>query len=410
MNISQKDKQILQDMAKRQAELAYSPEMDRLRAEWEAHGRFASNSRPMITMELWTFAEDIIPPLMKCEGEQARAIEWGLHGNVVNHTLFGDDTIVKGYIPISYASYFKPFDLEVNIEHTSGLGHHFVPVLSDLEEDFDKLKKSTFGVDKSNVLKYIDEHQDIFGEALPIKLRGSSPGFCLTQNIVHIMSMEDMFVNMCTYPELYHKMMEQLTNDYIEYIELMEGEGVFLATFDESHLGQGSYCFNDLLPKQGEGLKTKDIWCYMDSQESSGVSPQMYMEFVAPYYRRISDKFGRLSYGCCEAVDPIWDGFLSKLQNLGKVSISPWCNEEIMGEKLRGKDIVYLRKPSPNLLGVGDILDEQAVTEHISKTVTAAKGCTLEIAQRDVYSVSKSPEKVRRYVELLRKCCENHKK
>lgn len=410
MNISQRDKQILQDMAKRQAELAHTPEMDKLRAEWEAHGRFDSNSRPMLTMELWTFAEDIIPPLLKCEGEEARKIEWGMHGNVVNHTLFKDDTIVNGYIPISYGSHFKPFDLDIQVEHTCGLGHHFVPLLSDLEDDFHKLKKSTFGVDKTNVKRYIDEHYDIFGDILPIKLRGGSPGFCLTQNIVHIMSMEDMFVNMCTYPELYHQMMEMLTNDYIEYIELMEREGIFLATYDENRLAQGSYCFNDVLPKGGEGLKTKDIWCYMDSQESAGVSPQMYLEFVAPYYQRISDCFGRLSYGCCEAVDPIWDGFLSKLSNLGKVSISPWCNEEAMGEHLKGKHITYLRKPTPNLLGVGDILDEEAVKEHFDKTVSASQGCTLEIAQRDVYSVSKSPEKVRRYVELIRRACENHKK
>ena len=81
-----------------------------------------------------------------------------------------------------------------------------------------------------------------------------------------------------------------------------------------------------------------------------------------------------------------------------------------MGERLRGKRVVYLRKPTPNLLGVGDVLDEDEVRRHFSATVEAARGCTLEIAQRDVYRVSKSPEKVRRYVEIIRECLDKHQK
>lgn len=73
-----------------------------------------------------------------------------------------------------------------------------------------------------------------------------------------------------------------------------------------------------------------------------------------------------------------------------------------MGQQLRGKNIVYLRKPSPNYLGVGDVMDEDALREHIRKTLKAAEGCTLEFAQRDVYTVSHSVDKVRRYVQIIR--------
>ena len=69
-----------------------------------------------------------------------------------------------------------------------------------------------------------------------------------------------------------------------------------------------------------------------------------------------------------------------------------------------------MRKPSPNFLGVGSELDEQAVTESIGKTVKAARGCHLEIIQRDVYRINNTLDKVRRYVELIRNCCEQHEK
>lgn len=93
--------------------------------------------------------------------------------------------------------------------------------------------------------------------------------------------------------------------------------------------------------------------------------------------------------------------------NLRRVSISPWCNEEKMGEILRRSKIVYHRKPSPNFLGVGSALDEEALRSHIRRTVNAAKGCNLEFTQRDVYTVGKDIGKVKRYVEIVREECHN---
>lgn len=407
--ISNSDREILRELAKKQLDMAHSKKMESLRRDWQKHGNRAADSRPMVTMELWTFAEDIIPPLMRCEGEEARLIEWNLHSNMVNHSLFDDDTLVRDYISVSYGGWFKPFDIEPEMVHTDGLGYHFVSQITDLEEDFHKLKPSAFGLDRDAIKPYVEQMGDLFYDILPVKLVGSAAYICVTYDIVRLMSLEDMFIAMSTEPELFKQMIGMLTDDYIRYIELLEREGAFLPTVDEVPLAQGSYCFDNRLPREGEALSAKQIWCHMNSQESTGISPEMFGELIAPYYKRISDRFGLLSYGCCEAVDPMWDS-LSTFENMGKVSISPWCNEEYMGEQLCGTDIVYLRKPTPNLIGVGDYLDEAAVSEHMARTVRAAKGSTLEISQRDVYYVSRSPEKVRRYVELIRRECANHQK
>ena len=75
-----------------------------------------------------------------------------------------------------------------------------------------------------------------------------------------------------------------------------------------------------------------------------------------------------------------------------------------MGEHLRGRRIVYHRKPSPNFLGLGAVLDEDGVRTHINATLAAAQGCTLEFTQRDVYTINHDEAKARRYVELVREC------
>ena len=411
--IGEKDLRILRDLAKKQAEMARSPRMDELRRDWRLHGEFNKSSRPMVLVETGTFADDVLPQLLECEGGDARKLERRLRENMINHERFGDDTVVCDYLPETPRWYFIPFGIDiksVNATDSAGrrsLGHRFITPVGDLAEDFHKLGKSRFGIDRERS-RYSDFVNEAVGDILPSRPIGGGLYAGLTMGIVHIMKMEDMFTAMYDYPGLFHKMMEMLTSDYLEFFDLLEAEKAILPTFDECRVAQGAYCYTDELPRTGEGLKTSQVWGYMDSQESSGISPEMFAEFIAPYYRRISGRYGLFSYGCCEAVHPVWDCFLADLPNLRKVSVSMWCDEEFIGERLRGRKTAYLRKPSPNLLSMGTELDEDEVARQTDKTVAAARGCSLEIITRDVYRINNTWEKVRRYVELTRKCCEKH--
>jgi len=222
------------------------------------------------------------------------------------------------------------------------------------------------------------------------------------------MDMEDMYISMYEEPELFHKMCSMLADDYIELIEQSEADGVFMATNGDTILYQGSMCFTNELPQEGTGLRLSQIWGYMDAQEAQGISPAMFHEFVYPYYKRISERFGLLSYGCCEGVDRFWND-ISTFKNLRKLSISPWCDEVFIGEVLQGQSIVYHRKPSPNFLGINHNLDEDAIRKSISKTIECATGLKLEFSQRDVYTVHKDIRKVARYVEIVRDECTKKK-
>lgn len=407
--VSAQDRQILRELAKKQVFYANQECNLKRREEWYRHNEL-QGERPLIHLEMGTFEQEILPERMQCSGEFARQIERTLYGNFLNQELFDDDRVTPDYYGMGYDSYFTLFGLPVKVEGArdaagnASVGHHFIPQIQDLEEDWEKLGETQFGVNPRASLERKAALEEIFGDILPVRLEGSCLYSVPTQMVVHLMSMETMMFSMYDYPELFKEMMGRIADDTLAYYRLLEKEGLILPTTGGGFLGQGSWCYNHTLPQgKAPGSYTAgDVWGFMDSQETVGISPEMFEEFIFPCYKKISESFGLLSYGCCEPVDPVWDNCISKLANLRKVSISPWCNEEYMGERLRGSKIIFHRKPSPNYLGTGTTLDEEAFRSHIRKSLQAAKGCCMEITQRDVYTINKDVKKAKRYVDIIK--------
>jgi len=407
--IPNKDKKRLRELAKQLLDVANSESMAETVRLWKTHNA-CRGERPMIRIELDTFADEIIPPLQECEGAEARELEWKLLSLYINPMLFGDDSIVRNFFPVQTSVFFKAFDLDIRVEYANhGIGHHFVSIVSDLETEFEKIRPSVFGIDKRATKAKVDFTNDIIGDILPVKMTGTTLCATLTQDIVHIMNMENMCLALAAEPELFEKMIGNLADDYIAFFNYLSREGILLPTVENELLGQGSYSYTDDLPDSvppDSVLKPTDVWGYSDSQETVGVSEAMYRELVFPAYKKVAQSFGLLSYGCCEPVHRIWDSCLSTLSNLRKISISPWCDEAFMGERLRGTKIIYHRKPAATYLGVGINLDEDAVRTYIRKTMEYAKGCTIEFTQRDVYTVNRDVSKVKRYVDIIRSVTE----
>jgi hypothetical protein len=139
-----------------------------------------------------------------------------------------------------------------------------------------------------------------------------------------------------------------------------------------------------------------------------GISPASFKEFVYPYLAEIASQFGLVYYGCCEPVHPIWDNCLENLPHIRKVSISPWCDEEFMGERMAGGKVIYSRKPKPAFIGVEKNFDADAFTAYIQKTADALKGkVKAEFIFRDIYMLNGNKEKLRQAVDITRNIAEN---
>lgn len=419
IGISSRDKMILRELAKKQ--LAYARMEINLKRKnaWYQHNALKGEV-PMVHLDAWTLLHELIEPKLQCQGAFAREVENQLYVNFMNQELFDDDRVTPDVFGWNYDTGFKAFDIDVECKFVdgqengmaSGTGMHFVPKLFDLEEDFHKIRPSSFYVDMETSEKKLAAIEDAIGDILPVYMKMDCLYCVPTQMLVHIMSMEDMMYNMMDYPELFLKMMNQMADDFLNYLHMLEDKHLILPTAEFEGVGQATFAFTNELPDtkevDGRPLKISDVWGFLDSQETVCISPQMFEELVFPCYEKIGSQFGLLSYGCCEPVNRVWDNCISKFKNLRKVSISPWADEEFMGERLRGSGIIYHRKPEANFLGVGTQLDEEALRAHIRKTLHAARGCKLEITQRDVYTINNNPEKGRRYIQILREEIDNN--
>lgn len=405
--IAKNDKAILRELAKKQQELANLPQMEAREARWYNHNELIGND-VMIHFETWTFLQDLMPAY-KTTSDFAREIERNLYINILNELHIQDDKVVPKTYDVSWHTHMLPFDLDVSRQKTDGVGFQFIHPIHDLQEDFHLLRPSRIQSDKAKTLAKKDMLEDIFGDILPVRIMNGSLGACLSFNIVSIMGMENMFVNFMDYPDLFKQMMQMLTSDYIRYFRYLEEEQLLLPNNGNDGLGQGSFGFSRELPTLApDKIKTRHMWGYADSQETKGISPETYEEFFFPYYAQIANEYGLTSYACCEPVDEIWETCVSKLSNLRKVSISPWCDEEYMGTALKGTKTIYHRKPDPSYVGVGADLDEAGFKDHMLKTIKAAQGCKLEISFRDVYTTTGDKTKPRSAVDITRALVEKH--
>ena len=283
-----------------------------------------------------------------------------MYCSFLNQELFDDDRVTPDYFALNYDTYFHLFGLNAQVSTTKdaqgndSIGYHYEPIVEDLEDDYGKLGPSVFGVDLDTTEKKRQAIENAIGDILPVRMQMNCLTSVPTQEVVHFMGMENMMYAMYDYPDLYKKMMDRIADDTLAYYHMLEEKRLILPTTAFEGVSQGSWAFNRELPGWDEWEKrpftTKDVWGFMDSQESVGISPAMYEEFIFPCYEKISRNFGLFSYGCCEPVDPIWDNCISKLPNLRKVSISPGATRSSWVSGFRAGMLFSTESPVPIFL------------------------------------------------------------
>ncbi|HCE43167.1 MAG TPA: hypothetical protein DET40_06445 [Lentisphaeria bacterium] len=407
--ISAHDCGILRQLAQIQLDYANSPQNKIILKKWQAQAEGRRESPP-VRLLFSNFTHEVVTPRLKCEGEQARRIEAALLGRLVGRELFDDDTPVPPTFDITWRTYVRPFGIEAAITRATGpnaQGFHIDPVISDLASEIDKLRGGSFGVDREGTICHRELLEDVLGDILPVRMvMGSLPGG-ITNPLVHLMGMEAYYMAMFDCPDAVHEAMEMATRIYEQYYDFLEKEQLLLPTSGLSPLAQESFAFNDELPCN-KVTKTTECWGFLESQETTAVSADTFGEFVFPYQQRLVDRFGLLSYGCCERVDAIWPNYLSKWPKLRKLSVSPFNNEPRIGEFLRGSRIVYYCKPRAEFVTHDGPLNGEAITAYFKGVCEAASGCIFEIAQREVGTIFGDFERGRHYVRLAREAVDSY--
>ncbi|MDR0669968.1 MAG: hypothetical protein LBF95_07785 [Treponema sp.] len=404
------EKEYLRDLAKKLLDYSRLPVMAERKRLWYLHNRLAGE-RPMVVMEEDTFIADILPPA-RCEHPLAARVERQLLQPIAAYETFDDDKVLPDFFPVYY-----PIGTEFlgqkqkHVRASEGSGFHIEPVFETLEEGLPLLRPSVYRWDRAAFETYEKTAGDLLGDLLPVVRKNSFNYWFLTptQLVVNLMGMENMYCAMMSEAEDFHRLMRMVTDDLKRCLRWQEEQGLLVLNNGNDYMGSGSFCFSDELPGAGfsGAVRSRHLWGHINSQESIGISPEQFAEFVYPYYEELAGEYGLVYYGCCEPVHAYWDTSLCRLPNLRKISISPWCDEEAMAERLSGGKIIYSRKPSPNFIGIKAEFDEEAFTAYIQKTAAAVKGrCKAEFIFRDIYTLRGNLAKTRGAVEITRRIAE----
>ena len=415
-SIPAEERAYLRGLAKRQAEIAALPVMREREKLWSDTNDCVQGARSPFVFESNTLDREFLPEsLLRCESGTGRWLEKMFLRNIRHHEIFGDDHVCQNTIDIGWHVRYDEYGIEIKTEYTKDsegytLGYHFDCPIKDLNDGIGDVKPAEFSLNRESTSEQKAFLEDMFGDIMPVRVRYDWVGGSVTQRLMRLMSMETFYLAMYECPDKLHAILSMMRDNAKRLAKWAEAEG--LLTVNNANQCTCGTCFNftTKLPRRGAaeiaatGVRLSDMWGVMDSQETVGVSPELFHEFCFPYYADLASLFGFVYWGCCEPADPIWEKSLSKLPNLRAVSVSRWADQAFLAEAFAGRDIVYSRKPDPNLLAIHHDLDEDAWRKEIRTTLehTTRHNLPTEFVVRDLYTLKGNLPKARRAVELAK--------
>lgn len=404
------DLTILRKLAERKAAGAADPvNRERRQAWYNLDG--GSSWRPMVLAEFGGIGDDQRPlsqDCLQCQDAWARGVEWGLRIELWQFEQLQDDHVIEPWINTGWQVRGTDFGVQ-KVDHrpdnNGKLGaRSWEPALKNLDTDFAKLKHRTFSVDREASLAGKARLEEVFAGILPVRLRsGYWWTLGMTITAIDLIGLENLMLYMFDNPDGLHRLMGFLRDDNLAYARWLEQEGLLCLNNENDYIGSGSMGYTRDLPqpdapKDGK-VRTKDQWVLLESQETVGVGPDLFEEFIFPYQNDVAAHFGKCYYGCCEPVNNRWH-VLTRLPNLARVSVSPWADEAVMAAGC-GTRIVFSRKPNPTLISTPHF-DEVQIRADLRQTLRAAGKCRLEIIMKDVHTLSNDPGRLARWVQLAR--------
>jgi hypothetical protein len=342
---------------------------------------------------------------LECENIVARQWEMYLRKQVFSGELMGDDNVIAPHFTISHVYpklHWGLKEKQVGGQIGGRTAVRWESPLKSYEEDLPRLRFPEIKIDHEGTGLLAGLADEIFGDLLTVRVRTNwwwSVG--LTVHVAFLRGLDQFMYDLSLEPDNVHRLMAFIRDGLMSLIDYAEENDLLFLNNDESYVGSGGLGFTNELPQPDYNGKVRacDIWGTGESQESVGVSPQMYSEFVFPYELPLVERFGLVCYGCCEPVDKRWH-VLEQIPRLRRVSVSAWADWEKTAEML-GDRYVYSMKPSPAPLAM-PWFDEEAVRADLRRGLEATRGCRVEVIMKDNHTINNDPQRLVRWVQIAR--------
>jgi hypothetical protein len=208
-------------------------------------------------------------------------------------------------------------------------------------------------------------------------------------------------LDMVDHPDELRQLMAFLRDGHLAKLDWLEQHALLSLNNDGTYVGSGGFGWTRELPQPDFAgtVRTRDMWGFAESQETVGISPAMFAEFVFPYQLPILERFGLNCYGCCEPLDKRWP-LVKQIPRLRRVSVSPWSNLAQMAENL-GADYILSLKPNPAYLAL-EAFDEERIRADLRHDLRLTHNCRVEVIMKDNHTLRNDPQRAVRWVQIAR--------
>jgi len=400
--ITVKERGILRGLAHQVAELAARPIEDEKRALWYRHNGL-QRTRPLIFCDPENGWNEIIKPNdLECQGPLARRWEMVLRKEVFWGAEMCDDRVIEPFFNVGHVFSESDWGMApIKIGGEDGGSYIWDPPLKSYA-DVGNLRFPEITVDYEATQRLLDLAKETLGDVLTVRLKTYwwwTLG--MTWTLVDIRGLAQIMYDMFDHPDELHELMAFLRDGHMSKLDFLEKNGLLSLNTEGSYVGSGGFGWTNELPQPDfDGhVRLCDMWGFAESQETVGISPQMFAEFVFPYQLPILERFGLSCYGCCEPLDKRWH-IVQQIPNLRRVSVSPWANPNKMAEML-GDRYIYSMKPSPTDLAMGSF-DEDRVRAKLREDFNITRHCHVEAIMKDNHTIGHDPQRVIRWVQIAR--------
>lgn len=402
MNLMQKDKLILRELANKYFELANS---DKNKQNILLHKKVndLKKTRPIVLIDEIPWHEMNVNDelTLQCESEFYRSIEYFFRKNIFQWKHMPADMVLRPYYSVPKIINSTGIGVRklINEHQQDSQSHTFADQFQN-EEDLDKLHNEVISYDHEATMQDYCKVANIFGDVLPVKVSGEATGYglgCKTMDeIVSFRGLDTFFYDFIERPEFMHQLIGKLTNIFIDRIMQYDKLGLFDGDAYYNHCT--SALTNDLKPDQNH-VRARAVWGRGLAQIFGSVSPQMHDEFDIQYMIKAMEPFGLVYYGCCE---PLHNKIhiLEKIPNLRKISITPWADIDVAADIIRNRYVIAA-KPNPSQFALVN-WDEEAARRELKRIVNACKrnDCSCDIVMKDITTVCKRPENLFKWQEM----------
>jgi hypothetical protein len=393
LDIATAERSVLRQLAGQVAGIAASDEMARRRELWRRHNQL-EQTRPLILCDPENGWNEIITNTqLQCRGALARRWEMELRKENFWGEEMGDDKPVEPYFDVPYTVSPDDWGLATEIHQTDFDGaKNWESAITDYSKDLKRLHAPQFEINWEVTDGSLNLAQELFGDLLQVRRKGTwwwSMG--LTVRAMFFRHIDKLYLDMMDSPDELKELISIISNGLMTKLDYLEENGLLTLNNDGTYVGSGGYGFTDELPKRDfKGkVRCKDMWGFCESQETLGISPAMYQEFIFPYEQPLLARFGLNCYGCCEPLELRWP-IVKQHANLRRVSCSPWANVEKMAGYL-GADYIMSLKLLPTPLSIPTFQPE-AARQELRKVFAIARGCRVECLMKDTHTLGHRPE------------------